>query len=399
LASTCHIEQSASAELLACILEGAPWPDYLLRRALIEDEGRMLFSVVIERLGDLFEPALCDEYARLFSRVVELLRPEWKALDLVGRYERVRKVRPCKHKDVKTVFVLSRVTLGADVAVTSVIMDSVKRRFPQSSIRFVGPRKNFELFAEDPRILHMPFSYPRSGSLVDRLKQWGEFFAPDSIVVDPDSRLTQLGILPVCDEKDYFFFESRCYYSSSNEPLPKLASRWAWEVFNEPGRAWIAPEQQTMPAEVAVSLGVGENADKRLEDPFEEDLLRALIGRGFSVIVDEGGGGEEAERVRALQQKIPELQIWTGSFAGFASLIAQAQLYVGYDSAGQHIAAARGVPLVSIFAGFPTDRMFERWQPWGPGPRQIVKVEQRDSAIVLNQAIEAVDALMGRRNA
>ena len=50
MASTFQTESAASAELLTCILEGNPWPDYLLRRALIEDEGRQLFSVVIERL-------------------------------------------------------------------------------------------------------------------------------------------------------------------------------------------------------------------------------------------------------------------------------------------------------------------------------------------------------------
>ncbi len=399
MASTCHTEQSASAELLACILGGTPWSDYLLRRALVEDEGRLLFSIVIERLGDLFEPALCDEYARLFSRVVELLRPEWKALDLLGRYERVRKVRPCKHTDVRTVFVLSRVTLGADVAVTSVLMDAAKRRFPEASIRFVGPRKNYELFAEDPRVLHMPFTYPRSGSLVDRLSRWGEFSAPDSIVVDPDSRLTQLGILPVCDEKDYFFFESRAYMASSGEPLPKLASRWAWEVFNEPGRACLTPEVAPMPARVAVSLGVGENDEKRLANPFEERLLRALVERGYSVVVDEGGGGEETARVRALKERIPELQVFSGPFAQFASMITQADLYVGYDSAGQHVAAAKGVPLVSVFAGYPSERMFERWKPWGPGPREIVKVvDRRDMHLILQQAVDSIDVLMGHRN-
>ena len=35
---------------------------------------------------------------------------------------------------------------------------------------------------------------------------------------------------------------------------------------------------------------------------------------------------------------------WEGSFAGFAAIIAASRLYVGYDSAGQHVAAACGVP-------------------------------------------------------
>ena len=44
---------------------------------------------------------------------------------------------------------LSRVTLGADVAITSVILDAAKQRFPNANIYFVGPQKSWELFAAD----------------------------------------------------------------------------------------------------------------------------------------------------------------------------------------------------------------------------------------------------------
>ena len=60
MASTCN-------ELLDLCLRGKPWSPELLDRAIAEDEGRALLSIVVERLGDLFEPRLCDTYARLFS--------------------------------------------------------------------------------------------------------------------------------------------------------------------------------------------------------------------------------------------------------------------------------------------------------------------------------------------
>ena len=63
-----------------------------------------------------------------------------------------------------------------------------------------------------------------------------------------------------------------------------------------------------------------------------------------------------------------------GSFASFASLISQSRLYAGYDSAGQHVAAALGVPLLCVFAGAVSDRMFERWSPDGPAARNILRV-------------------------
>lgn len=393
MASTSPTE-SASSELLACILEGNPWPDYLLRRALIEDEGRLLFSVVIERLGDLFEPHLCDSYARLFARVVELLRPDTKAIDLLNRYERVRKVRPCQKKIVRSVFLLSRVTLGADVAVTSVLLQALRKRFPEAALFFVGSRKNWDLFSADRRVQHMPFPYPRTGSLIERLSQWSQFRAPGSIVVDPDSRLTQLGILPVCEEEDYFFFESRSYGTETSEALPVLTARWAEEVFGETGRSFVAPEPAPMPCDVAVSFGTGENSEKRICDPFEEKVLSAVTERGLSVMLDEGEGGLEAERARALAARLPGVQTFRGAYAPFASMISQARLYVGYDSAGQHVAAACATPLVSVFAGYPSERMFERWKPWGSGARNVVKVTKRQPTEVLKQTVSAIDHLL-----
>ena len=395
MASTSPIE-SASAELLACILEGEPWPDALLRRALVEDEGRSLFSVVVERLGDLFEPRLCDEYARLFTRVIELLRPGTKALDLLNRYERVRRVRRCEKRVVRNIYVLSRVTLGADVAVTSVIIDALRKRYPSAILHFVGSKKNWELFSADRRIQHMPFPYPRGGSLLERLSQWGHFAAPDSIVVDPDSRITQLGIIPVCDEQDYFFFESRSYGGDSDAPLPLLASQWSRDVFGATGRAFIATPQADMPCDAAVSFGVGENNEKRIPDSFEEQVLRALVDRGLTVIVDKGAGGEEARRINELTNRVPGLQTFEGPYSPFASMISQAKLYVGYDSAGQHVAAACGVPLVSVFAGYPSDRMFHRWTPYGPGVKQVIKVTDQTRDELVSETTAAIDVLLSR---
>ena len=50
-----------------------------------------------------------------------------------------------------------------------------------------------------------------------------------------------------------------------------------------------------------MSLGVGENPAKRLDDEFERALLNALAGTGATMLVDKGGTPEEHERVeRAL---------------------------------------------------------------------------------------------------
>ena len=54
---------------------------------------------------------------------------------------------------------------------------------------------------------------------------------PESIVIDPDSRLTQLGLAPVCADEDYYFFESRAYGGDGSESLGELTRRWVAKTF------------------------------------------------------------------------------------------------------------------------------------------------------------------------
>ncbi len=380
----------AANELLAHCIAGTAWPQALLDRLIQPAGNRALFTIVVERLADLFEPRLCDVYADLFSQVIARTVPGLHETHLVERYQRVRAPRKLvKEPDaVQKVFVLSRVTLGADVAVTSVVLDAAKKRFPHAAIYFVGQTKGWELFAADSRLEHVPVSYGRSSSLVERLGVWPDLreslCQPNSIIIDPDSRLTQLGLLPVCPEEDYYFFESRSYGGHSDASLTELTRRWVAETFDVPdARPYIAPIPLTSdPAAVTVSFGVGENPSKRVEDPFEPELLRELVNRNFSILIDRGAGGEEAARVEhALAHAGGNIRQWDGSFAGFAAQILQSELYIGYDSAGGHVAAASGIPMISIFAGFPCERMFQRWRPTGAGPIQIIRAVEPVSTL------------------
>ena len=379
-------------ELLDRCLAGRPPAE--LPPALVEEPGgQALFGILVEGLADRFEPRLCDVYARLFSQAVAQTAENVDPASLTARYERVRRPRPISGEPHR-VFVLSRVTLGADVAVTSVLLAAAKQRFPHAEIVFVGPRKNYDLFAGDPRLRHAEMAY-RRGGLRERLAVWGPLeallAAPDAVVIDPDSRLTQLGLLPVCPDDGYHLFESRGYGGETDRALPELAAAWAEETFGVYGaKPYVAFERSVAGGHTSVSLGIGENPAKRIPDPFEERLLALLSAGGATLAIDKGAGGEEAARVeRAVQRSAVNAAFWEGSFAGFAAIIAASRLYVGYDSAGQHVAAACGVPLVSIFAGFPAPRMFHRWRPIGERAT-VIRVDRPDPLETLERVRAAI---------
>jgi len=372
LASTCN-------ELLDLCLREESWLSELLDRAIAEDDGRALLSIVVERLGDLFEPRLRDVYEKLFSQVIARICP-----DLVSRTRRA----PATGfpKSAERIYVLSRITLGADVAVTSVLLDAIERRYPGAEIVFAGPRKNYELVEADPRIVHREVPYARGGTLRDRLQASAALWFDDGIVIDPDSRLTQLGLIQVCPDDRYCFFESRSFGGDGNERLPDLAARWA----DDPdARPYVAPRPATGPSsEITVSLGVGENPSKQMDADFERQLLRMLAETGASVLVDKGGSAAERERVeRALPAGV---RTHDGAFAPFAAEIARSRLFVGYDSAAGHVASACGIPLISIAKGFVSERMAARWRPDGT-------VIDGNAANVLEQVRRALATYAFRR--
>ena len=337
------------------------------------------FRDVIEPLADSFDPAAVDEYVSVFTAAIS--RP-----GLVERYQRIRHPRVFVGVDPDDVYVLSRVTLGADVAITSVVLNAALQRFPHSRVWFVGPRKNFELF-ERSAVRHLDTPYRRAGSLDERLAASEGLRPlldkPNAIVLDPDSRLTQLGLIPVCDESRYYFFESRS--STAPGSLSQLTAAWIGRTLaTSEAKAFIAPASAEGPAPgITVSLGVGENANKRIPDPFERSLLEHLAFAGQPILVDKGAGGEEAARVERAIEGLPNIRTWQGPFAPFAAQIARSKLYIGYDSAGQHVAAACAVPLITIFAGFPNPRFLERWTPTGRGPIHVLPADTADPRAVV----------------
>jgi ADP-heptose:LPS heptosyltransferase len=282
-----------------------------------------------------------------------------------------------------------------------VALAAAKQRFPNAEICFVAPVKNAELYLADPRVTPISITYGRSSLLRDRLLAAAELHVAvdelGSIVIDPDSRLTQLGLIPVCDDARYYFFESRAYGFEGSEALPQLTARWLSEVFDIPRACpFVAPEFQPsasdVTADVTVSWGVGDNPNKRIDDEFEFEVLSALLKQGRSVLLDRGAGGEEAERIDALATRLSEpslLHIHEGSYASFASRIVRSKLYLGYDSAGQHVACAAGIPLVSVFTGYASERMFDRWRPTGPSAH-VVRVDDDNRSSALIRTLAAI---------
>lgn len=430
---------------------------------------RATFPFLVERLSDSFDPAYGDLYERAFAQMIEECRRLPAAADLDAALRRFglaterdileRKARlrlrppmddPEVQAKVRKVLVLSRVTLGADVAITSVVLQKAKEVFPHAERVLLGSPKLGELFGGDALLRIREVGYKTAGGLLDRLRNWlpllaaveneiKGFPAGQVVLLDPDSRLLQLGLLPALeDESNYFFFESRRYGEGSPASLSELTLRWLDEQFGagnpilpavhlrksdrkfakelcsglrkmgKVGQVGKQGQQSHGSSHhfVATSFGVGGNAEKRLPEPFERDLLQTILADGSTVILDKGVGEEEVERAERLAQDVkdaglavlelnpeaawPELEkeaspyrliTWHGGIGIFSALTAECDEYVGYDSSGQHVAAALGVPAISIFSRIAPEVFRNRWKPSGPGVSKIVSELDSNGAV------------------
>ena len=286
--------------------------------------------------------------------------------------------------------------------------------------------------------------YQRSGGLISRLESWLK--ALESInsetkdigpgeyaVIDSNSRVTQLGLLPLV-KKDigYYLFEPLAHADEEMRKLGEDVNEWLNKVFGGtiedftypalsiPGRydkaatGFYRKLVEYKDSTVTVNFGVGGNDDKRVSDEFEFEVVLYLIEQGAKVILDEGFGEDEIEKTDRIIDRLkargrtimrvhedlafiagpkPDLITYKGGIGQFAALISQSQFYVGYDSMGQHVAAALEIPELVIFNGYPAEKFTWKWHPYGKGKIKIIHAEGKAEADVLENTKKILSVL------
>ena len=401
-----------------------------------------IFEKIIERLCDSFSTAAVHTCNRVLARLLQFVRQEkggerlhakLEALgfagekDILDRFARISGPTPIPEetrRELQRIIVLSRVTAGADIAITSVIIHRIARTFPTADIAVIGPSHLGGMFADVPNLQVVPFIYRNDGSLVDKLTSWPQIHdivnelvhgmdKHQCLLFDPDTRLSQLGLLPLLPE------ESTCYFPSRMEPeerfgdkdLSFLTNQWLnvllgenlseppFLKFNSEGSGYNAfcraLRDKGCRFCVAINFGVGNDPRKQMPPSFEQELIRRLLDTPDTIVIlDTGRGPHEEKRVEAITATLRQNGVATGFFAGYevrekrfdfshgliafkgsieelGNLISAADCFIGYDSCGQHIAAATGTPAVIIFAGAPSTRFMRRWAPAVPHSRTI----------------------------
>ena len=395
-----------------------------------------LFGGLVEPLNDGFTPAGRAAYARFFGRIVWRVATRTPTLlaalvasgitseaALLARHARVRAGASTLPADVRRIVVLSRVTIGADILLSSVVLQRLHQRFPQAELVLLGDGKLHGLFAGLPKVRVRPINYARRGPLRERLASWQNVVAAVTeeradVVVAPDSRLDQLGLLPVGDDARYLLWENLQSEGAAPQSLALLLDGWLARTLGLPVLPSIAPRVAFDPATeivrerlraafgpaplAAVKLDHGGNPAKALPKAAEVLILRRLRELGWRILLDRGFGTDELANSDALLAELG----WTavdiddsgkglgraigelapgeladaplirfhGSISGWAAALATCGHALSYDSVGHHLAGALGVAVTVAFTGHSDPAFPVAWQPRGRGSVHMVEI-------------------------
>jgi ADP-heptose:LPS heptosyltransferase len=341
---------------------------------------------------------------------------------LLAGYHRLLHEPPLSRQamdSIRQILLPSRITIGADVVITGVLAQRLARAMPQAEIVVAGPAHIPRVFYATPRLRHLPLAYERHGSMTNRITVWADLYCQaaeerrrlnpnEFLVVDTDSRLTQLGLLPLVGQGATRLFPSRQDVAGgASTSLPELANRWCDHMFGPDEHVWPTVSFAPSHLEAArryvagrgnafflvISLGVGNNEAKRVPAPFEKDLLLSLLQENNTLILlDSGTQKSGMDRVEGLldacqshafataflhedelASKQPPFRHgvvgFRGTIGALGALIGQADGFFGYDSCCQHIASALNTPSVIAFAGAPNTRFQDRWRSQGSAGR------------------------------
>ncbi|MEK9150035.1 MAG: adenylosuccinate synthase, partial [Candidatus Desantisbacteria bacterium] len=367
--------------------------------------------------------------------------------DVLKRMERVREwsaIRQDKLR-IRKVFIFSRGPIGGDMNITSILIQKAKEEFLNAQIILVGSSKVlWQLFGAIEGVRFVECAWKKDESFIEQIgralgaydviRKEG-FEESDSIIIDPSSHLLKHGLIPVRREDNYYYFDMTVPEEDYKGSLAQRADEWSDEVLRngKPRRITYGITQPPQPyakkAEdlyqnlkltgkyvVTIQFGVGGDETKSLSEDFETELIAQIVDKWSMVILSKGIGAE-ANRVDRIKKTLeqrgyktievkeneievsnlaqkaaeePKIIIHNGDLGTFAEIVRRSNLFIGYDSMGQHLAATSRVPEITVFAGYVSPKFPQFWRPYTSSMTEQVIVGPRGSVINENKVLDEV---------
>ena len=304
-----------------------------------------------------------------------------------------------------------------DVLLTTPLIRAARRRWPEAEIDVLGLAGTLGMLSGNPDVsatieMERRGGWRRTVALLQKI--WRRYDL--ALVTQPSDRAHLLGfaaaplrsgVLP--EESRHAWWKRRLLVhgvvsagdrGEAHSAAEKLALLAPWQTGGADALIDIVPPaSRPLPAALAAQLEAAPvvvhapSMWRYKQWPLEQyaEVVRALLAAGHQVVLTGGPSAGDLAMVAGLASlgSTPRLLDAAGllDWNQMATLLAEAALYIGPDTSATHLAAAVGVPVVTVFG--PTNPL--RWAPLGPGVSSTMsfvrrsELEQRRGQVVLLQ--------------
>lgn len=268
-----------------------------------------------------------------------------------------------------------------DVVMTTPVLETLARHYPGQAIDIVGDARSAELLRAAPYVGDIFLREKRAG-LAAQWRLW-RMLRRRRYAVAVDLRTPIIPYLVRADRRLV-----KCRRAAAREhavlehhavlaPLLAADQPPACRLYLAPAAAQAATARLTsLPGSRWLAVAPGANWPGKCWPARAYRSLLEQVTRQFDGAIVLGGQ-EDAAAARALEEVALPLVDLCGrtDLPLAAAVLARATAFVGNDSGLGHMAAALGVPTVTVFGpGRPA-----RYRPWGPRTR-VVLAPERDLA-------------------
>lgn len=305
-------------------------------------------------------------------------------------------IRP--DSDFRRILVICTQQIG-DVLLTTPLMRAAKQRWPNASIDVLGMAGTLGMLRGNPDIAQLIEAKPGSGwfrSLPLIWRLWRRYDL--ALVTQAGDRAhlygwvaarTRSGLVP--GQRHLNWWKSRLLDHQHvlqgekvHSVVEKLLLLEPWMQGLPANMNVVPPAPEALPPELAAVLRerfVVVHAPsmwtyKQWPAQHYKVVLSALMADGVQVVLTGSGSEVDRSQVDAVKSvgSEPDLVDVSGrlNLAQVGTLLRRAALYIGPDTSITHLAAACGVPVITMFG--PTNPMV--WGPWPQGsgtPQPYVK--------------------------
>ncbi|MEQ8659270.1 MAG: glycosyltransferase family 9 protein, partial [Gammaproteobacteria bacterium] len=257
---------------------------------------------------------------------------------------------------------------------TTPVLETLAERYPGQRIDLVADRRSSALFAAAPWLGTVHHRDKRAG--LRSQWQWLRALRNERYALAVDLRTPLIGRLVKA--------ERRLLKQRREQPgMHAVAEHFAvlaplvGDVAPPTCRLHLAPDAIAAAAHLTASLprgrwlvlAPGANWPGKRWSPQGYAALATAVAPRFDALLVLGGADDAAAAAQLAQAPLPYLDL-TGrtDLPLAAALLARAAAFVGNDSGLGHMAAALGVPTLTVFGpGRPA-----RYRPWGPRARIVL---------------------------